>query len=59
MWDQLGRLLFSSDGLPHSITCVCWSPKGDLAAVGSFNLLRICDLHGVLLAEVNSSHNSP
>eukprot|EP00744_Colponema_vietnamica_P004654 GILI01006912.1.p1 GENE.GILI01006912.1~~GILI01006912.1.p1 ORF type:complete len:758 (-),score=200.90 GILI01006912.1:92-2365(-) len=46
VWDSYGRQLFSSAPLEHVITSVAWSPNGELFAVGSFNMLRLCDKTG-------------
>src|SRR6218665_557161 len=37
----------SSSAFDYPITSICWSPDGDLFAVGSFNTLRLCDKRGV------------
>ncbi|KAK0404495.1 hypothetical protein QR680_017478 [Steinernema hermaphroditum] len=46
VWDSLGRPLFTSGPHEYSITALSWNPDGDLFAVGSFNLIRLCDQHG-------------
>lgn len=46
VWDSYGRLLFSSGQLEYSITSVSWSPSGEIFAVGSFNMLKVCDKTG-------------
>lgn len=43
IWDSYGRQLYSSRGMEHVITSVGWSPNGDVFAVGSYNILRLCD----------------
>mmetsp|Transcript_35722 Transcript_35722/g.63833 ORF Transcript_35722/g.63833 Transcript_35722/m.63833 type:complete len:770 (-) Transcript_35722:267-2576(-) len=46
VWDSYGRQLFSSAPLDYAITAVEFSPDGEMYAVGSFNILRICDKTG-------------
>jgi intraflagellar transport protein 80 len=46
VWDSFGRQLFQSQPLDHVVTCVSWSPRGDYFAVGSYDVLRLCDKLG-------------
>jgi len=46
VWDQYGRQLYSSLPYDHVITAIKWSPNGDLFAVGSFEMIRLCDKSG-------------
>ena len=46
VWDQYGRQLYSSLPYDHVITSVKWSPNGEVFAVGSFEMLRLCDMSG-------------
>jgi len=46
VWDSFGRQLYSSRPMEHVITSISWSPNGELFAVGSFNLIRLCDRVG-------------
>nr|CAH7751636.1 unnamed protein product [Callosobruchus chinensis] len=46
VWDSQGRQLFSSGYHSNHITSVAWSPNGDLFAVGSYDVLRLCDYAG-------------
>jgi intraflagellar transport protein 80 len=46
VWDQYGRQLYNSLPYDHVITSVKWSPNGDMFAVGSFEMLRLCDKSG-------------
>jgi len=46
VWDSFGRQLFQSKPLEHVVTCVKWAPNGSCFAVGSFNMLRLCDKTG-------------
>lgn len=46
VWDAFGRQLYSSRPLEHVVTSMRWSPNGEYFAVGSFNLLRLCDKSG-------------
>ena len=41
-----GRQLYSSAGAEYSISAVAWAPNGKYFAVGSFNMLRLCDKTG-------------
>lgn len=46
VWDSFGRLLFQSSVHNQVLTSVRWSPNGSLFAVGSYNLIRLCDETG-------------
>ncbi|CAL8086530.1 unnamed protein product [Calicophoron daubneyi] len=46
VWDAFGRLLFTSSPCQYPITSLSWSPDGNLFAVGSYDMLRICDKRG-------------
>jgi len=46
IWDSYGRLLFNSAPLDHVVTSVAWSPNGKYFAVGSYNVLKLCDRTG-------------
>lgn len=46
IWDSYGRLLFNSAPLDHVVTSVAWSPSGKYFAVGSYNVLKLCDRTG-------------
>jgi len=46
VWDNYGILMFSSSTAYYPITAVSWSPCGDLFAVGTFNVLQLCDKSG-------------
>ncbi|KAH7717435.1 WD40 repeat [Aphelenchoides avenae] len=46
IWDGFGRPLYSSNSHNYPITSVAWNPDGELLAVGSFNILRLCDKAG-------------
>ncbi|RHY78327.1 hypothetical protein DYB30_008395, partial [Aphanomyces astaci] len=41
VWDGFGRQLYQSPVCEHVITSIAWSPKGDMFAVGAFNMLRL------------------
>lgn len=47
VWDEYGRAVYSSSSHDYPVTSVAWSDDGELFAVGSFNLLRLCDKAGV------------
>jgi len=46
VWDAFGRQLFQSLPFEFVVTTVSWSPNGELFAVGSFDILRLCDKTG-------------
>jgi len=46
VWDSYGRQLYSSRPMEHVITAVGWCPNGECFAVGSYNMLRLCDKTG-------------
>lgn len=46
VWDNFGRQLYCSKPAEHVITSVSWNPNGESFAVGTFNLLRLCDKSG-------------
>ena len=46
VWDSFGRQLFTSRPMEHVVTAVAWCPSGECFAVGSFNMLRLCDKTG-------------
>ncbi len=46
VWDQFGRQLYNSLPYDHVITSVKWAPNGEVFAVGSFEMLRLCDKSG-------------
>jgi len=46
VWDQYGRQLYNSAPYDHVITSIKWAPNGDYFAVGSFEMLRLCDKSG-------------
>ena len=46
VWDSFGRQLYASKPLEQVITSVGWSPNGDVFAIGSHNVVRLCDKTG-------------
>ena len=46
VWDNFGRLLFQSSVHNQVVTSVRWNPNGSMFAVGSYNLIRLCDETG-------------
>ena len=46
VWDAYGRQLYASAAVEFSISSVAWAPNGRYFAVGSFNMLRLCDKTG-------------
>ena len=51
LWDGFGRPLWSSNSHGHPVTCVAWSPSGEMFVVGAYKLLRLCDRAGVSFSE--------
>ncbi|KAF1745710.1 hypothetical protein GCK72_022157 [Caenorhabditis remanei] len=46
VWDGFGQILFNSSVHDYPITSVSWNTDGSLFAVGSHNILRLCDKSG-------------
>jgi intraflagellar transport protein 80 len=46
IWDSYGRLLFCSAPLDNVVTSVAWAPNGKYFAVGSYNVIKLCDRTG-------------
>lgn len=46
VWDSFGRQLKSSQPIEHVITSISWSPNGESFALGSYNVVRLCDKTG-------------
>ena len=46
IWDSFGRQLYCSAPCEYSVTSISWAPNGRYFAVGSFNMLRLCDKAG-------------
>jgi intraflagellar transport protein 80 len=46
IWDAFGRQLYASAPFDFAVTSVAWCPSGAYFAVGSFNMLRLCDRTG-------------
>uniref|UniRef100_A0A183BU10 WD_REPEATS_REGION domain-containing protein n=1 Tax=Globodera pallida TaxID=36090 RepID=A0A183BU10_GLOPA len=46
LWDGQGRPLWSSTSHGHPLCSVSWSPNGEIFAIGSYNLIRLCDKSG-------------
>ncbi|KAK3738527.1 hypothetical protein QZH41_012034, partial [Actinostola sp. cb2023] len=46
VWDNYGRVMYSSSPHDYPITSVSWAPDGELFGIGSFNTLRLCDKTG-------------
>lgn len=46
VWDAFGRQLYASAPFDFAVTSVAWCPSGAYFAVGSFNMLRLCDRSG-------------
>lgn len=46
VWDAFGRQLYQSFPGEHVITSIAWCPNGESFAVGSYNMLRLCDKTG-------------
>eukprot|EP00916_Digyalum_oweni_P014639 GHVL01024009.1.p1 GENE.GHVL01024009.1~~GHVL01024009.1.p1 ORF type:complete len:642 (+),score=74.40 GHVL01024009.1:65-1990(+) len=52
LWGSDGRLLLASPALDNVVTSVAWSPTGRCFAVGSFNIIKLCDKHGWVINSV-------
>lgn len=46
VWDQYGRQLYNSQPYDYVMTSCKWAPNGDYFAVGSFEMIRLCDRSG-------------
>ena len=46
VWDQYGRNLFVSLPYNYVTTSVAWAPSGEYFAVGSFDMMRLCNKTG-------------
>ena len=46
IWDQYGRNLFVSLPYNYVTTSVAWAPSGEYFAVGSFDMVRLCNKTG-------------
>ncbi|KAG7389692.1 Intraflagellar transport protein 80 [Phytophthora pseudosyringae] len=46
VWDAFGRQLYQSPAGEHVVTSISWCPNGSCFAVGSYNMLRLCDQTG-------------
>lgn len=46
VWDAFGRKIFASSPFEHPVTSISWCPNGDMFAIGSFNLIGVCDKMG-------------
>ena len=46
VWDQYGRNLFVSLPYNYVTTSVSWAPSGEYFAVGSFDMMRLCNKTG-------------
>ncbi|CAD6189090.1 unnamed protein product [Caenorhabditis auriculariae] len=46
VWDGFGQILFTSSTHDYPITALSWCPDGKNFAVGSHNILRLCDKAG-------------
>uniref|UniRef100_A0A8R1DXP0 WD_REPEATS_REGION domain-containing protein n=2 Tax=Caenorhabditis japonica TaxID=281687 RepID=A0A8R1DXP0_CAEJA len=46
VWDVFGQILFNSSVHDFPITTIAWNIDGSLFAVGSHNILRLCDRSG-------------
>lgn len=46
VWNVFGQCLYSSSVHDHPILSARWAPDGNLFAVGSFNMIRLCDVAG-------------
>ncbi|GBG24836.1 Intraflagellar transport protein 80-like [Hondaea fermentalgiana] len=56
VWDAFGRQLFQSQPMEHVVTSISWSPNGSAFAVGSYDVLKICDKTGWTHAREDLRH---
>jgi intraflagellar transport protein 80 len=58
VWDLYGRLLYSSKPLEHFVTSVAWCPNGNYFAIGSYNLIKLCDKVGWTYSKAHTTSGS-
>ena len=46
IFDDFGRVLYASKPFEYVLTSISWSPNGQYFAVGSYDMLRLCDKTG-------------
>ena len=46
LWDNYGRLIYTSAPYDYVITSVAWSPNGEYFAAGAYGMLKLCDKSG-------------
>ncbi|KAL2750901.1 intraflagellar transport protein 80 isoform X1 [Vespula maculifrons] len=46
VWDSNGSPIYNSSPGDHPITAVSWCSSGDYFAIGSFNMIKLCDRTG-------------
>jgi intraflagellar transport protein 80 len=46
VWDTYGRKIFSSSPFEYPLTSLSWCPNGEVFAVGSYDLMGVCDKLG-------------
>mmetsp|Transcript_26728 Transcript_26728/g.50656 ORF Transcript_26728/g.50656 Transcript_26728/m.50656 type:complete len:772 (+) Transcript_26728:27-2342(+) len=58
VYDSFGLPLFTSNPHEHVITSVAWRPNSSLFAVGSYNVIRLCDKTGWTVCKNNPATGS-
>ncbi len=46
IWDQYGRNIFTSSAYNYVITSLAWAPCGEYFAVGSYEMIKLCNKTG-------------
>jgi intraflagellar transport protein 80 len=46
IFDDFGRTVYQSKPYEYVLTSISWSPNGQYFAVGSYDMLRLCDKTG-------------
>jgi len=46
IFDEFGRLVYASKAYEYVLTSISWSPNGQYFAIGSYDMLRLCDKTG-------------
>ncbi len=56
IWDEFGRLIYSSKIFNYPITTVSWAPNGTYFGVGSYNTALLCDYQRVKFVCLNEDN---
>eukprot|EP01084_Bolivina_argentea_P287450 493246_1 len=58
IWDEFGRLIYSSKIFNYPITTVSWAPNGKYFGIGSYNIALLCDYQGWIYQEIHTNNGS-